>query len=420
MPYALTLKFRDCEKAFRKSVMETGDGFIIDDSIDYPKDYYEKISFDRITELSSLDSIYSYKFGLSLQDEDETLANLYSCKCGHTKGLDKLDDICPICDGVVERMTFKNEGWFYIRPKEDSYFQNVKVFHPYLCYLLCTYNSGNLLKRLNGGNHFRKKSQEKLLTKIEDFTWKDILFNKEALKAFIIKYMPANAKLLLMYEDLWYTNAIPVISKSYRPTMIRNILGKPQIIQHITNPEYQVISEAVKEINENPNIIEAQLINKLKSIITTLGTIHQYIYNELSGGKKSVWRADVVAPRVDNSARLVIEAIIETTIHDLDVVQLPLDVFRVIFQKEVSDIAKEMRIPPKQIDNLVDLNYELTKEEIDLIRNIIFPRVQEPFVDIYREPCVYITSVLGMRIHSLIDEMVMRVPFFALKALAGD
>ena len=33
---------------------------------------------------------------------------------------------------------------------------------------------------------------------------------------------------------------------------------------------------------------------------------------------------------------------------------------------------------------------------------------------------MYKTIILGMKVHSLIDEMVMRIPFFVLPAIAGD
>ena len=423
---ALVLSFMDCEKEFHKSIHTDGNGFIIDDSINYAHDYFEKINFDRIKELYSKDSIYSYKFGLTLQDEGDTIKKLYSCKCGQLYGLEHLSEVCNDCTSEVDRAKFKDVGWFRIKPhiNEHGVVRQIKTLHPYLCYLLCTEKGGDLLIRLNGGNQnsrHRKKSNEKVLEKIEDITWKDILFNKQSLKDFIIKYIPSNAELLLKYEDLWYTNVLPVISKNFRPISVKDVLSVPKIYLRDLNTEYTVISLAIKDINDDTeNIIEDQLVNKLKSIVTTMGNICSLIYEELSDGKQSVWRSDVVAPRVDNSGRLIIEAIIDPTIHDIDVVQLPLDFFRVVFSKDVEEICKTMKMSPVQINNIVDMNYELSEEERLMIRNEIFPKVKHPYVYINREPCIYMTSVLGMRIHSLIDEMVMRVPFFTLPAISGD
>ncbi len=58
-----------------------------------------------------------YKFGLSKDDDAELLANMYSCKCGHVIGLDHLDEMCPICETIVDRARFK-KGWFYIKPQQ--------------------------------------------------------------------------------------------------------------------------------------------------------------------------------------------------------------------------------------------------------------------------------------------------------------
>ena len=251
--------------------------------------------------------------------------------------------------------------------------------------------------RKNGGNvkNMRKKSGEPTLYPIEDFSWSDIFFNKEKLKEFIIKNMSKGEReLLLMYEDRWYTNVYPVISKNYRPMPVTNILGVPNILSKDINIEYQVISLAIKDINETSDMIEDQLINKLIDITETMGRIVGLLYTELGDGKTSAWRSEVIAPRVDNSGRLVIESISDPTIDRIDVVQLPLDFFRVVFSSDVTKIAKQvLRLPVNQIDNITDMNYKLTQEERRIIREEIFPRVEAPYVYISREPCIYMNSV---------------------------
>ena len=184
------------------------------------------------------------------------------------------------------------------------------------------------------------------------------------------------------------------------------------------NTEYQIISECVSAINNNPFMIEDQLVNKLRSITNTMGNICEILTEEIGAGKKSAWRGEVVAPRIDNSGRLIIEPIIDPTIHRIDVVQLPLDCFRVIFSGDVEKVCKTLKVAPNKIRDLIDLNYELTPIERDFIRYDIFPRVECKYVYISREPCIYLTSILGMEIISLTDDMVMRVPFYALPGLA--
>lgn len=418
---ALTLSFFDCEKEFQKSVFgEKADGFILDDSIDYGEDYFRKLTPEKLKELYSLNSLYSYKFGLTLQEEDDVIANLYSCNCGQTTGLDNLDEICPVCGTVVERAKFKEVGWFYIKPRANIFQREVKMLHPYFCNLLCNQNSGLLVKRLNGENNRFKGGKEKSISKIEDFTWKDLFFDKNKLKEFVIKHMPVNAELILKYEDLLYTSVIPVISKNFRPLKVKNKLGVLNLNNKDLNIEYQVISECIKSINEHPDMIEEQLVNKLKSITLTMGNICNIINEEVGVGKKSMWRSEIVAPRIDNSGRLIIEPIVDTSIHDIDIVQLPLDFFRVVFSEEVEMYCKEMKVSPNKIRDLTDLNYVCTETERAFIREHIFPKIENIYIYMNREPCLYTTSVLGLRVHSLIDEMVMRIPLFILPALNGD
>ena len=423
MGKVLTVELLDLEKTFQESIGEKNDGFILDDSIDYGEDYFKKLDFDKIKELYRLNSIYSYKFGLTLQEDDDIIAHLYSCRCGHTIGLDHLDETCPHCGTLVERTKFKDVGWFYIKPRKHLGYENdIKVIHPYICHLLCSMNGGNLVKRLDMANMRTKsfRANAKSLKPITDFTWKDLFFNKEKLKAFISKYMSAHEEMLSMYEDRWYTNVIQVNSKDFRPLKVKNRIGVPTIATKDLNAEYQVLSECVGAINSNPGMIEEQLVNKLKSIVLTLGNICDIINTEIGSGKKSTWRGEVVAPRIDNSGRLIIEPIIDRSIHEIDVIQLPLDFFRVVYSGDVEMICKKLRVEPNKIRELVDPNYELTQIERDFIRNNVFPLVEDPYAYISREPCIYITSVLGMRIHSLIDEMVMRIPFFANPGLVSD
>ena len=422
---ALTVHFMDCEKEFDKSVFgEKGNGFILDDSIDYGEDIYKKLTFEKLKDLYRMNSIYSHKFGLTLQEDSDVIASMYSCKCGHLTGLDHLDEICPVCGGVVDRARFKQVGWFYIKPQPNTTGKDIKVLHPYICHLLCSANGGSLVKRLDGklnkGKGTYRKTGDKKLSPITDFTWKDLFFNKNKLKEFINKYMKSNAQLIEMYEDRWYTNVIPVISKNFRPLKVKNKLGFPKLDTKDLNTEYQVISECVSAINNNPFMIEDQLVNKMRSITYTIGNICDILTEEIGAGKKSAWRGEVVAPRIDNSGRLIIEPITDPNIHRIDVVQLPLDCFRVIFSGDVEKVCKQLKVSPNKIRDLIDLNYVLSNVERDFIRNDVFPRVKYKYVYISREPCIYLTSVLGMEIISLTDDMVMRVPFYSLSGLVGD
>jgi hypothetical protein len=75
---------------------------------------------------------------------------------------------------------------------------------------------------------------------------------------------------------------------------------------------------------------------------------------------------------------------------------------------------------PSKIRDLVNIDYTLSEIDKDIIRNDIFPRVVNPVIYTNREPDIYVTSILALRVHSLIDEMVLRIPFFVLPLICGD
>lgn len=428
MKKCVYVNLMDIDKRMRESVSLDGDGFLIDDSIDYYNDYYDRATVEKLKKLSSVDSIFSWKFGLSIKDEDDTLVNMYSCRCGNLSGSDHLYDECPSCGTIVERVKPKAIGWFWINPRdpntmslteeERASFKPIKMLHPYLCYLMYEhiYKGATLIEKLNGG---KKKANKENIAKIEDFKWKDLFFNKEALKSFIIKYMNQYKELLLKYEDRWYVSALPVISKNFRTMEIKEKLGVPDVRQSGINSEYMKISACIKAINEDPNMIKSRLINKLKTITQSMGKIIQELFKELGGDKESFWRTDAATPRVDNSGRLVLEASTDELI-PVDGLRLPLDFVRATFAKDVTSICKKMKIAPNKISDILNINYNMTADERGMFRYEIFPKIKNPYVYINREPCIYTTSVLGLKIYGLTDDMVMRHNFFIAPSMNAD
>ena len=129
------------------------------------------------------------------------------------------------------------------------------------------------------------------------------------------------------------------------------------------------ISNTVKTLNENKFGIEEVIIPKLKTIMKTQAVILESIWSEIAANKRSLWRAEVYGRRFPNSARLIIEPIIDENIHSIDGVQIPLDIFRVIFPHDIKKILKKKKVHPNKIHNYLDPDYVLTEEERDVIRN---------------------------------------------------
>ena len=100
----LVLQVMDLEKEFNRSMNEYNNGFILDDSIDYYRDLYNNKSADEgLKMLTKKNSLFSYKYGISISDDEEILPRMYSCDCERTIGMDNVGEICPYCETKVKR-----------------------------------------------------------------------------------------------------------------------------------------------------------------------------------------------------------------------------------------------------------------------------------------------------------------------------
>lgn len=468
-----TVSFVDYDELYKKTMdSDNPTAFLLDERINY-NTYLEKDRIEDIRKINEINSIYSYKFGISMYDEESVIDHLYTCNCGELKGIDQLDFICPHCGSPVERKEPKKIGWFVLN--------NFKIIHPFILFILFkerspierpekkTKKSNSSLANKNlvkeekpeeendddpteeelelGGSLTEKEEEEPkeekrkgkkpkknkeqnytfmeaLTYKKLKYSWADILNpNGEKLQEFIETYLPRRKALLMRYRHLWYTNKILVISKNYRFYNIKEIevVGSNESNNHPLNILYMNISNAVKELNESPYDNPISFINDhLTDICRHLAVVVDHLFRDIAVGKKSYIRGEVYGKKYTYSARLVIESIIDPNIHEIDVCQLPIDVFRVIFAPDVVNIAKELHMYPSKIRDLVNIDYTLSEIDKDIIRNDIFPRVVNPVIYTNREPDIYVTSILALKVHSLIDEMVLRIPFFILVSISGD
>lgn len=474
------------DESFKASIDE-GYGFIIDENIDY-NEYFRKSKVEDIKKITEENSIYSYKYGISISDEERVIDKMYSCNCGKLTGVENLDYICNVCHSPVTRLEPKKIGWLILNG-------GYKIIHPFILYILFVENSpiekldrksakkekekASLAKRsqaiaeenkeateedeIEDDRNYNplaeeeedikeneieevkeeeeevpKKKKEKKKPKVKkyytliealnskklDFTWEDILNpNGEKLELFIAKYLRKKYDVLMLYRNIWYTNKIEVISKNYRFLSVFEVevAGANKIVNHNINVLYQDISASVMHLNgsplENPR---SWVIDQLKAICNAQAKIGNYIFQEIGSSKKSHIRAEIYGKRYTFSGRLVIESIVDPKITRIDVCQVPIDYFRSTFINDILTIGKKLQIDPVRLRNLMDIDYVLTDEDRRLLKDTIFPLVEEPVLYVNREPDIYVTSILGLRIHSLIDEMVLRVPFFILPSISGD
>ena len=265
---------------------------------------------------------------------------------------------------------------------------------------------------------------EALNQKKLEYSWEDILEpNGENLEKFIIKYMKNRKELLLKYRALWYTNKILVISKNYRYINMQEVevTGSNVVGMHPLNLYYMNISAVVGNLNNRPlENSKSWARDQLVVLCRELARVGKSIFDDIGSSKKSHIRGEVYGKKYTFSGRLIIEPIIDKSITQIDVCQIPVEYFRSTFVQDIIKIGKQLKIPIKRLHNLVDIDYQISEEDRILLKEEIFPRVKNPVVYTNREPDIYISSITAFKVHSLIDEMVLRVPTHILPAMAGD
>lgn len=451
------------------STMKNGVGFLIDTNIDYSsylntsqkgKDDKDIVDISKIKEVFSLDSIYSYKFGMSNQidSDDPVLKKMYTCQCHKLYGIEHINELCDKCNTYVQRSIPMQIGWISLG---ENY-----ILHPFLCSLLMSSKKSikteteviefedvpvvtdkdledvdvieddaeftmpkhtkRRKKKIIDRDKVEKFTMFELLTRGKlDYTWEDILFNGQ-LDNFLDKYFKNTSRYKVIKEHMKgrraFVSHIEVLSAEYRPMKIKSVIGIPEITQSPINAHYMAICDDVRSLMlDKDTMIKIMKIKLLVDIMKNLAQICKIVEDEIAGNKKAMIRGEIYSRRSYNSARLVIEPITDK-VPDIDVCQLPVDVFRVIFGENILSILnKYPNIDAFQRHRLIDVNVTLTHEEKRFIIDEIFPQIENPIIYMNREPCIYMTSVLGMRIIELKeDELVMRIPFSILGGIAGD
>ena len=383
------------EEFFNKSIIE-GTGFILDESIDYKK-WFSTTDRKQLQKITSLDSLFSYKFGITKDDDESVLINIYTCACGNLKGTQNLHKICPDCERPVDKFVPKRLGWFNSK--------NVKLIHPYFAYLIHKHCEKRLAEVESGKNKY--------------FTADDIYLNGK-LYEFLIKYLPATLKdHARLYKDILYTNYIPVHNRKFREMKLDSNLGLLDIQQPTIHKFLFELSYMINDLNQDKDMLHLKKIQKISCITKDLYEIYCLIRDEIFINKKQYMRAEKYGTRATNTARAIIAPIIDPSITDISDCQLPIDIYRVIFANSIEKELKKMKYDIDKIPRMVDSNSKLTKEEKEIIIKI-FNRIPNNYIYINREPSIYMTSVLSVRVHSLIDEMVLRISSFLLLGLAGD
>lgn len=465
------LEWVDYEKLFQESI-NNETGFLIDDKIDYYS-YFDRKDKEGVLELTYLNSIFSYKWGITDYDSVKVLDLLYSCNCGTLRGVDKLGETCFNCGTKVERIKEKEHGWFVL----DFH----KIIHPFILYMLKEENS-KIERKVRKSN--KKKAQEEneneevevteedeeravlglseeeekkieekpkkkrrgrkkiknddlpsgskkcysLMEALDldklDIKWKDILFEEDSkLEQFVLEnFSKEKADLIMKYKDIWYTSKIKVIPRKYRYIKLDEVevIGTNTIEKHPMNTSYMNISQSVRALNEPYNRPSVEIEDHLKFISHEIANICYLIFYDIGHDKYKYIRGEMYGRKFTNSARLVIEAITSDEYDDIDVCELPVEVFRNIYPSEIYKAGTKLKIPPAKLKDLTSEGYTTTEEDIDLLINDIFPLCEELVAYVNREPDIYVTSMYGLKVKKLTRDMALRIPIFILPSMVAD
>lgn len=232
-------------------------------------------------DLKAADSIYSRKFGTTLQDVN-AFENRYKCKCGHLQGRVYIGIKCPVCGEEVEFVddNYNYFGWLVL---QDPY----KVIHPGYYAQLRNFFGVNKIRENRMDNIIKpviKKDEDGFTiesgepTPDEPFLgigMIDFIDRFDEVMEFYLKKYPQKKD---MYDDIMegkddvFTQSIPVYTTQLRPFSLED----SQFGYEKVNELYTMISKLVHVVNND----ELKMFRKSKPKNTCLYDI-QTNFNDL-------------------------------------------------------------------------------------------------------------------------------------------
>ena len=207
-------------------------------------------------DLKAADSIYSRKFGTTLQDVN-AFENRYKCKCGHLQGRVYIGIKCPICGEEVEFIddNYNYFGWLVL---QDPY----KIIHPGYYAQLRNFFGINKIRENRIDNMIKpliEKDEDGFTVKIGEATpdepfsgigMMDFVDRFDEIMEFYLKKYPQKKD---MYDDIMagredvFTQSIPVYTTQLRPFSLED----GQFGYEKVNEYYTVLAKFVHLVNND-------------------------------------------------------------------------------------------------------------------------------------------------------------------------
>lgn len=296
-------------------------------------------------DLKAADSIYSRKFGTTLQDVN-AFENRYKCKCGHLQGRVYIGIKCPLCGEEVEFVdeNYNYFGWIVL---QDPY----KVIHPGYYAQIRNFLGVNRSRENRIDNIIKpidKKDEDGFASKKGDPTPDEpflgigmISFVErfDEVMNFYLKKYPQKKE---MYDDIMkgrndvFTQSIPVYTTQLRPFSLEDT----QFGYEKVNEYYTMIAKLVHIVN-NDNLSMHKRSQKPKNeLLNGIQTDFNKLYTEqinILATKKGELRQNF-GGRFNFSARCVIAQ--EPTL-EIDSVKLPYFALVELLKPTIINILKK-------------------------------------------------------------------------------
>lgn len=399
-------------------------GFIIEEP--------QKVTKD----LKSEKSIYSSKFGRSLQDKDP-YSNRYSCKYGCTQGAfyavpDDANWVCPICKTEVKLVgdDLTYFGWIKIYKGDLIH----PVLYPSLVSLIGKDNLENIIEPkvmldANGmpmsefdKKLLKKKTTRKYKKKSLDETFGSIGMLEFKKRFFeIIEYFykkKPNKKAvyddIMNNKDIIFFHSIPVYSTKLRPFKVEN----KRFTFESTNGIFNILAKDAATLNKNDISIyrNTNSINQLLwHMQMSLNELSEEIIKILSG-KKGIIRT-TISGRTAFSERSVI---VPNPKLRVDEITLPyFGLCHLLQQVLVNIIQKSYNITYAEAFKIwYYASLKIDKKVEDIIWNLI--KANKIRVLINRNPSIFYQSIVYKKVVGLTHDFSMGIDDYSIKGLEGD
>ena len=389
--------------------------------------------------LKSEDSIFSSKFGRSLQDKDP-YSNRYSCKCGYVQGRfrsvpDDANWVCPICGTPVKMVgdDFTYFGWIRLKPQYC-------VIHPMmyqsLVFLIGKDNLEAIIEpevQLDTDGNPMSNTDKKLLKKKLSRRFKkrktavDSTFAGIGMLDFrdrfdeIVKYFyskkPAKKDVyedIMANRDIIFTHSIPVYTTQLRIAKVEN----KRFTFEETNAAFNLLAKLAATVNKDNLSIyrnKAEQNRLLWNMQEKISELTEKIVAILNG-KKGVMR-NTIFGRVAFSERTVI-----VPDHHLDMNQITLPYSGAVVLLEqiiINILQKSYNISYSAAYKIwYKASLEPDERVLSIINNLI--RDRKINVLINRNPTISYYSVVYKEVVAVTMDYVMGMDTQTLAGLNAD